>query len=79
MFTVGFATLVKEIPEERIGKIFDKLETDPRKKGGLGLGLAVVKQIVEAHGGEIAVVSKRGQGSIFDFYLPPSIDAEKAS
>lgn len=67
------------IPEDRIGKIFDKLESDPRKKGGLGLGLAVVKQIVEAHGGQITVASKPGQGSIFDFYLPSGIDVERAS
>jgi signal transduction histidine kinase len=65
------------IPEERIGKIFDKLETGPRKKGGLGLGLAVVKQIVEAHGGQITVVSRQGQGSTFDFYLPSGIALQR--
>jgi len=66
------------IPQERIGKIFDKLETDPQKKGGLGLGLAVVKQIVEAHGGQITVASEQGQGCIFDFHFP-RVDLEKAS
>jgi two-component system phosphate regulon sensor histidine kinase PhoR len=58
------------IPPERIGKIFEKLETDPNKKGGLGLGLAVVKQIVEAHGGQITVASEAGQGCLFDFHFP---------
>jgi len=67
------------IPETRIKKIFEKLETDPRKKGGLGLGLAVVKQIVEAHGGQITVASQESQGSIFDFHLPAHIDVERAS
>ncbi|HYR90453.1 MAG TPA: HAMP domain-containing sensor histidine kinase [Terriglobia bacterium] len=58
------------IPEERLGKIFEKLETDPSRKGGLGLGLAIVKQVIEAHGGEIKVESKVGEGSIFRFVLP---------
>jgi len=63
------------IPEERLGKIFDKLETDPYKnKGGLGLGLSIVKQVVEAHGGEITVQSKVGAGSTFRFTLPASED-----
>ena len=57
------------IPEERLAKVFDKLETDPQK-GGLGLGLAIVKQVVEAHGGHITVVSTPGQGSTFEFSLP---------
>ncbi|HEU0047126.1 MAG TPA: HAMP domain-containing sensor histidine kinase, partial [Nitrososphaera sp.] len=58
------------IPEERIGKVFDKLETDPHKTGGLGLGLAIVKQVVEAHGGCIRVASKSGEGASFEFNLP---------
>ncbi|HYR44329.1 MAG TPA: sensor histidine kinase, partial [Terriglobia bacterium] len=45
------------IPAERLAKIFEKFETDPTKKGGLGLGLPIVKQIVEAHGGQILVES----------------------
>lgn len=58
------------IPEERIGKVFDKLETDPERKGGLGLGLAIVKQFVEAHGGTVSVESALGDGSTFRFSLP---------
>lgn len=58
------------IPAERLGKIFDKLETDPERKGGIGLGLAIVKQFVEAHGGQVTVDSKLGQGSTFRFTLP---------
>lgn len=61
----------KGIPEERLAKVFDKLETDPEKRGGYGLGLAIVKQVVEAHGGQITVASKLGEGSTFEFTLPP--------
>src|SRR5262249_51715556 len=58
------------IAGDRLGKVFDKLETDPDKKGRLGLGLAIVKQVVEAHGGRITVTSKAGEGSTFEFLLP---------
>ena len=58
------------IEPERLGRVFDKLETDQARKGSLGLGLAIVKQIVEAHGGQVFVESKIGKGSTFSFTLP---------
>ncbi|MFO0964238.1 MAG: sensor histidine kinase [Gemmataceae bacterium] len=58
------------IPEDRLQVIFDKLETDPERDGGLGLGLAIVKTFVEAHGGTVTVESKEGVGSVFRFTLP---------
>jgi two-component system, OmpR family, phosphate regulon sensor histidine kinase PhoR len=58
------------IPENRIGKVFEKLETDPTRRGGLGLGLAIVKRFVEVHHGKVWVESKEGQGSTFRFTLP---------
>src|SRR5262245_66285331 len=60
----------KGIPEERLAKVFDKLETDPHKAGGSGLGLAIVKQVIEAQGGHITVASKVGEGTTFTFILP---------
>ena len=41
-----------------------------KRAGGLGLGLAVCKRLVEAHGGTIAVTSRSGGGSRFAFTLP---------
>jgi two-component system phosphate regulon sensor histidine kinase PhoR len=58
------------IPEDRLGKIFDKHETDPQKQGGTGLGLAIVKSFVEAHGGKVTVETAQGAGSTFRFTLP---------
>jgi signal transduction histidine kinase len=58
------------IPAERLGKIFDKLETDGQREDGLGLGLAIVKTFVEAHGGQVTVESKEGVGSTFRLRLP---------
>ena len=65
------------IPQERLEKVFEKLESDPDKKSGMGLGLAIVKQFVEAHGGQVAVESKLGQGSIFRFTLPGKAEMEE--
>ena len=61
---------LRRIEPERLGRVFDKLETDQARKGSLGLGLAIVKQIVEAHGGQVFVESKIGKGSTFSFTLP---------
>ena len=55
-------------------KIFDKFErTEAAKKvGGMGLGLYIVKEIIDAHEGEIAVNSKKNKGSTFTVILPLS-------
>lgn len=58
------------IPEDRLQIIFEKLEPDPEREGGTGLGLVIVKTFVEAHGGEVTVESKEGAGSTFRFTLP---------
>jgi signal transduction histidine kinase len=37
---------------------------------GTGMGLPIVKTIVEAHGGSLSVISERGSSSVFSFTLP---------
>jgi PAS domain S-box-containing protein len=62
------------IPGDKIGKVFDRFyQVDgslTRSYGGMGMGLAIVKEIVEAHGGRIWVESESGKGSRFCFTLP---------
>jgi signal transduction histidine kinase len=41
-----------------------------RKRDGTGLGLWIVKGLVEAHGGRVSVDTKPGAGSTFSFTLP---------
>jgi two-component system phosphate regulon sensor histidine kinase PhoR len=65
------------ISEDRLEKVFEKLETDPDVTSGMGLGLAIVKQFVEAHGGAVTVESKLGQGSTFRFSLPDAAERGK--
>jgi signal transduction histidine kinase len=50
--------------------IFDRYWSGRTKKGGAGLGLAIARGIVSAHGGELAVDSKPGEGAKFFFSLP---------
>ncbi|MEO6724252.1 MAG: ATP-binding protein [Blastocatellia bacterium] len=52
-------------------RIFDKFVQVPNAPtGGAGLGLAISKQIIEAHGGQITVQSELGRGATFTFTLP---------
>ncbi|WP_437541797.1 HAMP domain-containing sensor histidine kinase [Sorangium sp. So ce367] len=58
------------IAPENVHRIFDRFFTDRPGGRGTGLGLALTKAIVEAHGGSIAVVSPPGQGAMFTIRLP---------
>ncbi|GAP15112.1 histidine kinase [Longilinea arvoryzae] len=61
------------MPQERIDEIFEPFHqldgSSTRKYGGTGLGLALVKKIIEAHGSMIRVTSQPGRGSTFEFLL----------
>jgi len=60
------------IAEEDLGRIFERFEraVSDRHYGGLGLGLYITRQIVEAFGGTVRVASQPGRGSTFTLELP---------
>jgi PAS domain S-box-containing protein len=60
------------IEPEKVSRIFERFEraVSSRSYGGLGLGLYIARQIVDAHGGRISVNSRPGEGSTFTIDLP---------
>jgi two-component system NtrC family sensor kinase len=67
------------IPPENMAKIFDPFFTTKSEGKGVGLGLAVSYGIVQAHGGDIEVKSKVGEGTAFVVSLPlePPVQANE--
>ncbi len=67
------------IPEQHIPHIFDRFyrvdRARSRAEGGVGLGLAICRWIVEAHGGSLRVESAPGKGSTFTALLPANSQA----
>jgi PAS domain S-box-containing protein len=76
--TVGDKVLLKVkdqgigIPDSAVKRIFERFERASSAKniGGLGLGLYIVRQIAQAHGAEISVKSRVGEGSEFSLAFP---------
>jgi two-component system phosphate regulon sensor histidine kinase PhoR len=70
------------IPEDQIGRLFTRFHRvdsrDSRKQYGTGIGLYLVKHLVEAHQGEVSVSSKTGEGSTFTFVLPTNLSLDEA-
>lgn len=67
------------IADEDRAHLFDMFYT--KRRHGVGLGLALARQIVEAHHGEITVESEPGRGAVFTVYLPaepPRTDSSNA-
>ncbi len=61
------------IPEKDLPYVFDKLyrveKSRSRKSGGYGLGLSIIKEIIEAHGGEITITSEMEKGTTVEIVL----------
>ncbi|XEC92650.1 ATP-binding protein [Paenibacillus tarimensis] len=72
--TVGVHDSGEGISEEDLPYIFDRFYKNDKSRntasGGSGIGLAIVKEIVEAHGGSIRAESELGVGSVFWITLP---------
>ncbi|MBZ4034949.1 PAS domain-containing protein [Flavobacterium sp. 17A] len=62
---IGFEMAYKE----KIFEVFQRLNTESEYRG-TGIGLAIVKKIVENHKGSIIVSSEKGEGSTFNIYIP---------
>ena len=60
------------IPDQIKDKIFEPKFTT--KTSGMGLGLGIVKSIIESHGGEIHYVSKKNKGTTFTITLPQIVN-----
>ncbi len=62
------------ISSERLSEIFEPYHqldgSSTRRYGGIGLGLALVKKIIEAHGSRVDVTSDVGKGTLIEFQLP---------
>lgn len=71
------------IPEDELDRVFERFfRSDParsRNTGGSGLGLSIVKHVVQNHGGDIRVWSQPGNGSTFTIRLPEANHAAGAS
>ena len=67
---------VPEAERERIFEPFYRLPGHAESEGGVGLGLALVRQIAQDHGGTVDVQAREGGGSVFSFRVPQASRAD---
>ena len=79
--TVRFKDTGMGVPEAEQGRIWDRLYRGDKSRSqrGLGLGLSVVKAVVQAHNGTVTVNSKPGEGSEFTIVLPTELEGTRQS
>ena len=74
MAAITVADTGSGIPPRDLDRIFDRFARSDagrnRSGGGVGLGLAIVRTVAEAHGGRVAVRSSPGKGSVFELLIP---------
>lgn len=72
----------REIPPNRLAKLWEPFrsvegsDNENKKNQGAGLGLSIVKALVEGHGGHVNVTSAAGQGTTFSFSFPTAKGAQ---
>jgi sensor histidine kinase YesM len=65
---------------ESIFKMYEQVQSiETNRIGGLGLGLGIMKELVELHGGEVFVDSEVGVGSVFSFTVPLATEGDVSS
>ena len=68
------------IPQDKLKKIYERFyqveSSNIRRYGGIGLGLSIVKEVVELHNGIIKVKSSEGKGTLFRILLPTRRDED---
>ncbi len=76
-----YATVTDEgpgIPPGELHRVFDRFYRADRTRAGNGLGLAIVRQIAESHGGGVRVTSTPGVGTSFELRFPAAVAARAA-
>jgi signal transduction histidine kinase len=58
------------IPAERMKSLFEPFQPGPTTQNGLGLGLYIASQFMQAHGGQVSVISGETDQTVFELLLP---------